>query len=53
MKGYGSHRKLIATALSAIQTMTTSDWPRMYWGVPKKRAARSALRPNASWPKAP
>ena len=52
MNGYGSHRSPTATAFSAIQMMTMSVWPRMYCGVPKKRAAASARRPNASSPKA-
>src|SRR5436309_10628280 len=53
MNGYGSQRKLIATPLSAIQAMTTSVCPMMYWGVPKKRAACSAPRPKTSGPKVP
>src|SRR6266511_6224146 len=53
MKGYGSQCATIAIELSAIQTTTTSDWPAMYCGVPKNRAARSARRPNASAPNAP
>ena len=52
MNGYGSQRSPTATALTAIQMMTMKVWPRMYWGVPKKRAAASARRPNASSPKA-
>src|SRR6185437_6874219 len=52
MNGYGSQRSPTATALSAIQTMTMMVWPRMYCGVPKKRAAASARRPKASSPKA-
>jgi hypothetical protein len=32
--------------------MTSAVWPRMYLGVPKKRAATSARRPKASSPKA-
>src|SRR5581483_1702785 len=52
MNGYGSQRRPIATALTAIQAITTSVWPAMYFGVPKKRAAASARRPKASSPKA-
>src|SRR5689334_15241744 len=52
MKGYGSQRRLTAAAFSAIQTMTSTVWTAMYCGVPKKRAAASARRPNASSPKA-
>src|SRR5207245_10466147 len=48
----GSQRKLIATAFSAIQMTTATVCPAMYCGVPKKRAAASALRPKASSPKA-
>src|SRR6476646_7072490 len=32
---------------------TTIVWPRMYCGVPKKRAACSARRPKASVPNVP
>src|SRR5437879_5100159 len=53
MNGYGSQCATIAIELSAIQTATTSDWPTMYCGVPKNRAALSARRPKASRPKAP
>ena len=53
MNGYGSHRRLTATALTAIQSITRMVWPKMYCGVPKKRAAASARRPNASSPNAP
>ena len=42
-----------ANALRITQAMTTIDWPMMYCGVPKKRAMRSAIRPNVSTPKAP
>jgi len=53
MNGYGSHWSDHASELRMIQKTTTIDWPMMYFGVPKKRAARSAPRPNASLPKAP
>ena len=52
MNGYGSHLRLSPIAFSTTQTMTTSVWPAMYCGVPKKRAAFSAYWPNASSPKA-
>ena len=41
-----------ANALRITPAMTTIDWPMMYCGVPKKRAMRSAIRPNVSAPKA-
>jgi hypothetical protein len=52
---YGRLSQLYAHAkeLSAIHAITRIVWPRMYCGVPKKRAIRSAFRPNASVPKAP
>src|SRR3954453_22110175 len=53
MNGYGSQRSVTATALSAIQTITTTVWPTMYCGVPNTRAIRSAMRPKESCPNAP
>src|SRR3954469_19627926 len=53
MNGYGSQRRLTAMALAAIHSTTAIVCPTMYCGVPKKRAAASAPRPNASSPKAP
>src|ERR671932_2699720 len=53
MNGYGSQCATNPTAFTTIHAMTSTLCPTMYCGVPKKRAAFSAPRPKASWPKAP
>ena len=53
MNGYGSHPKLNAAALVAIHRTTSTVWPMMKRGVPKKRAKRSAATPKRSLPNAP
>ena len=53
MNGYGSQRRVTAAAFTITQMITTTVCPRMYCGVPKKRAILSAIAPNLSAPKAP
>ena len=50
MNGYGSKWTRIEYALKTIQKMTTTVCPKMYFGVPKSRASRSANWPNQSSP---
>ncbi|MFY9580908.1 MAG: hypothetical protein WAQ33_16470 [Gaiellaceae bacterium] len=46
---------LVAVRLASLreQDLTRIVWPMMYLGKPKKRATRSAARPNVSVPNAP
>src|SRR6185437_15974244 len=48
MNGYGSHCQATAKTLSAIHTITMTDWMARKRPVPRKRAIRSESRANAS-----